>query len=47
MLDENDDLYEEYYAWKKKGLSPGFQEHYDNCVYYSDIRSSFFLFLID
>jgi Glycosyltransferase family 10 (fucosyltransferase) C-term/Concanavalin A-like lectin/glucanases superfamily len=33
-LNENDDAYMEYFAWKKTGLSKEFQERFDNCGFY-------------
>lgn len=33
-LNENDDEYESYFAWKKEGLSPNFKDKYDKCVFY-------------
>lgn len=35
ILDKNDRLYKEYFAWKKVGLSSRFLQKFSNCVFYS------------
>jgi hypothetical protein len=37
-LNEHDDLYQEYFAWKRRGLRPHFQELYQSCLFYAECR---------
>lgn len=37
-LNDNDELYNEYFAWKKQGLRPHFKELREECLFYAECR---------
>ena len=37
-VDQNDDAYMEYFAWKTRPLSRNFSKHLDRCVFQSECR---------
>lgn len=38
FLNDNEEEYMKYFAWKNKGLSPSFQQLLDDCLFYAECR---------
>jgi hypothetical protein len=37
-LNDNDEEYLSYFDWKKKGISPSYQQLLDDCLFYAECR---------
>src|SRR5689334_4910522 len=38
LLNEDDELYNKYFEWKKKGISPQYQRLLNNCIFFAECR---------